>query len=350
MDSGGPLTFARFMERALYEPGLGYYATSSDRATRTGDFLTAPELHPIFGAALARQVEEMWRRLGRPADFTLRDYGAGRATLGTDVGAGLTADASPLAEVLRYEPIEIEGRLPVVARPPTRMVGCVVANEFADALPVHRVIMRRGKLREAYVDWSDGRFIDVEGDPSDPELERWFDARQITLDEGQQAEVNLGLRAWAGELAATVERGYVLILDYALEPAALYGPERASGTLRAFAGHHVSGDVLSGVGRRDITATVDIDVLEREARAAGFDVAGRTTQAEFLMGCGLEEVLGREQERAGQDAEAWLLLRSSVARLLDPRQLGGYAVLVLSRDVDPPGPLRGLEFHLPRRG
>jgi len=230
------------------------------------------------------------------------------------------------------------------------MVGCVVANEFVDALPINRVVMRQGKLREVYVGWSDGHFADVEGDPSDPELERWFDERHIRLDEGQRAEVNLGLRTWATELAATVERGYVLVFDYALEPAALYAPERASGTVRAFAGHQVSGDVLGGVGLRDITATVDIDALEHEARAAGFEVVGRTTQAEFLMGCGLEGVLDRERERAGQDLAAWLLLRSSVARLLDPRQLGGYAVVVLSRDVDQPGPLRGLEFHMPRRG
>lgn len=338
------------MERALYEPGLGYYVTSAERATRAGDFLTAPELHPIFGAALARQIEEMWGRLGRPAAFTLREYGAGRATLGADVRAGLTSDASPLAAVLRYEPIEIEDRLPAAARPPAQMVGCVVANEFVDALPTNRVVMRGGKLREVCVGWSDGRFVEMEDDPSDLALERWFDERRIALADGQRAEVNLGLRTWAGELAATVQRGYVLVLDYALEPAALYAPERAGGTVRAFAGHRVSGDVLGGVGLRDITATVDIDALERETRAAGFDLVGRTTQAEFLMGCGLEELLDRERERIGQDVEAWLLLRSTVARLLDPQQLGGYAVVAFSRNLDQPGPLRGLGFRVPRRG
>jgi SAM-dependent MidA family methyltransferase len=343
------LTFARFMQRALYEPGLGYYATSAQRATRGGDFLTAPELHPIFGAALARQLDEMWRHLSRPAAFTLREYGAGRATLGADIGAGLTADGSALAASLRYEPIEIEGRLPAGAQIGERLTGCVLANEFADALPVHRVVMRGGHLREVLVGWSGDRFVEIEGELSDDALEDWFTDRSIALGEGQRAEVNLAAGAWLTGLAQTVERGYVLILDYALEPAALYGALRKTGTLRAFARHRVSGDVLHGVGHRDITATVDVDALERAAQKAGLVVAGRTSQAEFLIGCGLEELLERERERAGNDYQAHLLLRSAVARLLDPRQLGGYAVLILARNVDQSLPLRGLEFHLRQR-
>ena len=344
----GPITFARFMQRALYEPGLGYYATSAQRATRRGDFLTAPELHPIFGAAVARQLDEMWRRLGEPAVVTLREYGAGRATLGTDIRTGLAASGSPLATLLCYEPIEIEGRLPGAPRAAEQLVGVVLANEFVDALPVHRVVMRRGRLRELRVGWSADRFVEVAGELSDESLERWFAERSIGLEEGQRAEVNLGMGRWLADVAETLERGFVVIIDYALEPAELYGPRRRNGTLRAFSGQRVSGDVLNGVGRRDITATIDADGLQRAAVAAGFEVLGRTTQAEFLVGCGLEELLEHERERAGDDLQARLLLRSSVARLLDPRQLGGYAVVVLAREVKQPLPLRGLDFHLHR--
>lgn len=338
------------MQRALYEPGLGYYATSDQRATRSGDFLTAPELHPIFGAALARQVDEIWQRLGQPHDFALQEYGAGRATLGPDIRNGLVADGSALATQLRYEPIEIEGRLPGAPRSKQRLVGCVLANEFVDALPVHRVVMRGGRLLERRVSWSEDGLVEADGEPSDSALEDWFAGRGITLAEGQQAEVNLAAGAWLEHLSQGVGRGYVIVIDYALEPSALYGPERHTGTLRAFAGHRVSGGVLRGVGRRDITATVDIDALRKAAEAAGFDVVGQTTQAEFLVGCGLEALLAGEQERAGEDLQALLLLRASVARLLDPRQLGGYAVLILARNVEQPLPLRGLDFRLRRPG
>jgi SAM-dependent MidA family methyltransferase len=332
IDERGPITFARFMQRALYEPGLGYYATSAERTTRAGDFLTAPELHPIFGRVVARQLDEMWRRLGEPPDFVVREYGAGRGTLG-----------EALPDQLRYEPVESADRVP--AEP---VIGVVLANEFLDALPVHSVEMREGRLHELHVGWSDERFVESVGEPSTPELATWFAEAGVELAEGQRAEVCLAMAGWLAEVAATLERGHVLIIDYAAEPAALYGAQRHGGTLRAFRGHHVGSDVLRGVGRQDITATVDLGALERFARARGFTRLGRTTQAEFLAGCGLEEVLADERERAGEDWTAQLELRSVVGRLLDPRALGGYAVVILGRDVSTEPPLCGLSFRLQR--
>jgi SAM-dependent MidA family methyltransferase len=320
------------MQRALYEPGLGYYAVSDFRPTRAGDFLTAPELHPIFGTAVAAQLEEMWQRLEVPASFTVREYGAGRGTLGAAVPGHL-----------RYEPIEAADSVA-----PGPITGCVLANEFLDALPVHRVIGAGDRLHELYVGWQDG-FVDVVGEISDPALERWFADAGIELADGQRAEVNLAMLDWLSGLPAQLERGYVLVIDYGLPAAELYGPARATGTLRAFRGQHVSSGVLAGVGHQDLTATVDLDALERGATAAGLEVIGRTTQAEFLVGCGLEELMVAEGEGAGEDWQAQLVLRSSIGRLLDPRQLGGYAVVVLGRDVPAGPPLRGLAYRLAAR-
>ena len=148
IEQNGPITFARFMQRALYEPGLGYYAATSSRPTREGDFLTAPELHPIFGRAVDRQVEEMWHSLGEPGDFTVREYGAGRGTL-----------ARAFCDKFRYEAIEFGD-----ARPAEPMVGVVLANELLDALPVHRVAFEGGGLQEVFVGWSDGHFVEVVGE------------------------------------------------------------------------------------------------------------------------------------------------------------------------------------------
>jgi len=333
IDASGPITFARFMQRALYEPGLGYYAsTAGMRPTREGDFLTAPELHPIFGRAVSRQVEDMWQRLGEPADFTVREYGAGRGTL-----------AKLISGDFAYEAVEFGD-----ARPAGPIVGVALANELLDALPVHRVTVEGGRLQEVFVGWSDGRLVDVVGEVSDPRLAEWFDRRSITLVEGQRAEVNLAMVEWLAEGGGTLERGYVLLFDYGLSAAELYGRQRLTGTLRAFRAHHVSSDVLGGVGRQDLTAHVDLDALADGAQAAGLQVLGRTTQAEFLVGVGLTELLEKERAEAGEDWAKHLELRASVGRLLDPRHLGGYAVIALGKGVEAGPPLRGFGFKLER--
>jgi SAM-dependent MidA family methyltransferase len=341
IERSGPITFDRFMQRALYEPGLGYYATSRQRTTREGDFLTAPELHPLFGYTVARQIDEMWRRLGEPAAFTLREYGAGSGTLGQAIQEGLMRDGSPLADVLRYEPIDVGA-----GAPGEPLIGCVLANEFVDALPVHLLVVQGGELREVHVGWRDGRFVEESGNLSDERIAEWFAGRQITLAEGQRAEVNLAMLDWLGAVAAQLQRGFVLAFDYGASASELYAPSRFDGTVRAFRAHHVGSDVLAGVGRQDLTAHVDLDALEAGARLAGLDVLGRTTQAEFLIGCGLEDVLARERELIGEDWPGQLLLRSTAGRQLDPRQLGGYAAVVLGRGVAGEPALRGLGYRV----
>jgi SAM-dependent MidA family methyltransferase len=362
IEAGGPLTFARFMQRALYEPELGYYARSADRPARSGDFLTAPELHPIFGRAVARQLDEMWQLLGRPERFVLREYGAGGGALALSILEELAQPGYVLGQRLRYQPRDLPAQMAAIERrlasvggadllesaaSDAPLVGCVLANEFIDALPVHRVIRDGGRLREVYVGWREGGFADEHGEPSTDALAQWFADGGIELAEGQRAEVNLAMAEWLTTLAGELERGYVLIIDYGGEPVELYSARRQNGTLRAFRGQHVGGDVLRGVGRQDITAHVDFAALERCAMRAGLRLLGRTTLAEFLLGCGLEGLLAHERERHGQDWEATLLLRSAVGRLLDSRALGGYGVVVLGRDV-PDSALSGLSFRLPR--
>ena len=346
IEGSGPITFARFMERALYEPGLGYYATRADRTTRSGDFLTAPELHPIFGHALARQLDEMWRRLEQPERFVLREYGAGTGALHLAIVDGLTRIGSELAAHLDYQPVENVARQAAADRPAGPFVGCVLANEFLDALPVHRVIGQEGgRLTEVLVGWHDGRFVEVVGDPADARLSAWFDRRAVVLPAGRIAEVNLAMVDWLAEIGRDLERGYALILDYGATAAELYGadhPERATGTLRAFRGQHVSSNVLGAVGHQDLTAHVDLDALTDGARDAGLDVLGRVRQAEFLLRCGLDEAYVAARTEADNDWESALGLRAAVRRLLDPQALGGYAVVVLGKGVEREPVLRGL--------
>ena len=168
IETAGPITFARFMERALYEPGHGYYRRAAAGPGRAGDFLTAPETHPLFGAALGRLLEQAWDAMGRPSPFTVTEPGAGTGALAAGLLGGLRDLGSPLFEAIRYRPVEVESerlaafRARLIAdglaerlhpEPPgsSGETGAVVANELLDALPVHRVIRRQGTLRELLV-------------------------------------------------------------------------------------------------------------------------------------------------------------------------------------------------------
>jgi SAM-dependent MidA family methyltransferase len=348
----GPMTFARFMERALTEPGLGYYATSDMRPTRAGDFLTAPELHPLFGRCVGRQLSEVWERSGAPAAFTVREYGSGRGTLERSVRDGLRADGSGLDRALRWDPIDLPGRAHGGPRAASSepVVGCILANEFLDALPVHRLEVTADGLRERYVVWHDGWFGEVLGPPSSPELERMLAAEGVAPTDGQLVDVSPGWSRWAAEAARSLSRGTMIVIDYGHPAADLYGPRRRGGTLVTYRDHRASDDPFAAVGRADITAHVDLTAVERAVTAAGLEPLGTTSQAEFLVGLGLGEMLATMGNEPRTDLQDYLLARSSVARLLDPRHLGAHRVLVFGRGLAADPALRGLAFRVPRAG
>jgi SAM-dependent MidA family methyltransferase len=362
IESSGPITFARFMERALYEQDLGYYRSAVARPGRAGDFLTAPETHPIFGRAVARQLDELWRILDRPDAFVVREYGAGTGALAAALLMGLAADGSELRDALRYEPVEvddrrleeIEARLGPGAshflRQPSRdaIVGCVLANEVLDALPVHRVVRRGSELREVLVDWREEAFVDVEGDPSTPALAARLADEGIELADGQRAEICLVLDNWVDDAARGLGAGLLLLIDYGHPAAELYGPRRMNGTLRAYVHHRVHDDVLANVGRQDLTAHVDFTAVERAAARAGLEPIGSTTQAEFLVGIGVGDILESVQADPATTLESYLALRSALGRLLDPAATGGFRVIGFGRGLSRGRELRGFAYRLRR--
>ncbi len=364
--AGGPITFARFMEVALYEPRDGYYARRADRPTRAGDFLTAPEMDPIFGTVLAVQLEECWERLGRPRPFIVRDEGAGSGSLGQALIEELRRREAPLLTSLAYVPVEaspsreaaVRDRLAdaglavwlaTEASRDRAGVGVVVANELLDALPVHRLLMRDGRLTELYVTWRDGWFADEPGVPSDPALVTTLEQDGLTLAEGQRAEVSLAAQAWVRELPQRLARGYAIVIDYGGPATELFGERNPGGLLRGYRAHHVGADPYRAVGEQDLTAHVDATALERTAVDAGLLVLGRTTQAEFLAGLEAAERLAELGARPGLAAERYRTARGALLRLLDPAAMGRFMVLLLGCQVALEPPLRGLAFRLPRR-
>ena len=352
LSADGRITFRRFMEMALYEPGLGYYRRPEDRPTDTGDFLTAPETHPIFGWTIARRIEAQWDRLGRPDQFDVVEYGAGSGTLGLAILDGLRRRGSMAFDASRYEPIETNphrietlrrrfeeaglgaklAELPVrerADRPPA--TGVVLANEFLDALPVHRVLMRGGRLRELCVAWRDGRFVLVVAEPTTPALAERLAADGVSLVEEQAAEICLGIEPWLDEVAARLSRGLVIVIDYGWEAAELYGRHHMAGTLLGYRSHRVVDDPLAFVGRTDLTAHVDFGAVARLAGERGFSAARLTTQSRFLVDAGLENELRALQADPATRVEDYLRARSGIVRMIDPRRMGGFRVLELER-------------------
>ena len=364
----GPITFARFMERALYDPGHGYYRRPDPAPGRSGDFLTAPEAHPIFGAAIGRLLEEVWDAFGRPEPFTVTEHGAGTGALAEGLLTGLARTASPLANAVRYHPVELErSRLPVLrerlalARVADALVddagdtasaggtGAVLANEVLDALPVHRVVGRRDGLRELLVTTVvDGGFAWIETEASTPELQARLAAEGVELAEGEVTEICLALDPWLGAATRDLARGVVVLVDYAAEPRDLHGAAHPTGTLRSFARHAVGADPLRHVGRQDLTATVDLAALRAAAAAAGLDPIGETTQAELLANVGSATLTDAWLRAPGATLQDALDLRSALARLMDPRGMGGFRVLVFGRGLGSDRELPALRRLRPR--
>lgn len=364
IESSGPMTFARFMELALYQADHGYYASGSRGPGRGADFLTAPESHPIFGWAVARQLDETWERLGRPPVFTVREYGAGTGALAAGIVGGLARANSDLRGVIRYR---IAERAPdrerqVLASLSTidaadvfepddgrPVVGAVLANEVMDALPVHRVVGGvDGRIHEVFVTTSSGAgFDEFQGEPSTPRLAARLADDGVTLAPGQLAEICLELDGWIAGAAAGLERGLLILIDYGHPADALYAPDRGS-LLRAYTHHRVHDDPFRNIGRQDLTAHVDLTAVERAAATAGLDHLGTTTQAEFLTGLGAGDLLVGLQSEPSIDMGAYLNARSALFRLLDPSATGRFSVQLLGRDL-PAGPLlRGLAFRMSR--
>jgi SAM-dependent MidA family methyltransferase len=377
----GRITFARFMERALYEPGLGYYSRPEDRPTDAGDFLTAPETHRIFGWTVARRIERMWIELGRPRPFEIIEYGAGAGTLALSILEGLRRGgaaepgaaepgaaepgAADLLQAIRYQPVEINPhRLDDLGRKFERaglsgllagsgspandsagspgddghapVTGVILANEFLDALPVHRLVVRGGEPTELFVAWhEDRRFVEVAGEPSTPELGARLAEDGIVpgqLAEGQVIEVCLGLAPWLADVRRRLERGFVIVIDYGYEAAELYGPRHFAGTLLGYRGHRVVDDPFSRVGLTDLTAHVDFTALAVLGERHGLRSVALTTQSEFLISAGLESELQALQASPATTAEDYLRARSGIVRMLDPRHMGRFRVMILALD------------------
>ena len=367
----GRISFAEFMEVALYWPIEGYYSGTPTAVGAQGDYYTSPMVHPAFGALVSLQLFDMWRRLGSPGRFTVAEVGAGNGMLCRDIAAFSSHLPEGFPEALRYICLDVgstagfemespaddaparvsrlraavpgESSKPAPTGLPLRsLTGCVLTNELLDAFPVHQVVRQGGQLLENYVTVADGKLVTVPGELSTAALSERLGYLGVTLADGQTAEINLGLAAWSRSLAETLESGFVLTVDYGREAMDLYSPiERMRGTLTTFYRHTQTDAPLNRVGAQDITAQVDFTSLIKEGRRAGLVPLGLTTQERFLRRLGLDRwqrqmaALGLPQHQA--DAN-----RAGMVDLVRAGGLGDFKVLVQSKNVEASG-LWGLE-------
>ena len=363
IESKGPITFARFMEHALYHPVHGYYLSASRRPGRGGDFLTAPETHPFFGLTIARQLAEMWERLDRPSPFVVREYGSGIGGLAYDVIVGLLDTQPEIRESLKYLFNEVNQHRVAQALSAMdevgfgdlvdvddgrQITGVVLANEVADAMPVHRLRWTGEQLEEILVGWDGGAFVDVLGPLSSGvdalDLPAYFARNGVVLADlsaGARLEVSPATSDWVRDLARGVERGYALVIDYGYPAAELYRDHRLDGTVRTYAGHMVTDIPYDRPGEQDLTAHVDFSRIEEIAREAGMDVLGVVTQADFLAANGMGDLLVNLQQQPDVAIDEYYRAQAATFRLIDPGGMGRFRVLGLARSVPISPPLAG---------
>ena len=327
---GGWIGFARYMEMALHEPGLGYYAGGAAKLGAPGDFATAPELGALFARTLARQVGELLE----PGEAIL-EFGAGSGALAAALLAELPGTPYLIletsAELAARQRARLGERAQWIAQLPAHFRGVMLANEVLDAMPVHALAWRREGIQERGVNEA----LAWEERPAAGEV--LAAARALQVSAPYESEIGLVGRAWMKLLAPRLERGALLVVDYGFAEREYYHPQRAMGTLMCHYRHRAHGDPFFCPGLQDITAHVDFTALARAAREAGLEVLGYCNQAQFLVNCGITEVL---EQYDPEDVPRYAPRASEAHKLLSPAEMGEiFKVLAVGRGV--PRPLAG---------
>lgn len=348
--NGGALTFDRFMELALYAPGLGYYVAGSAKLGAAGDFVTAPEISPLFGSCVAVQCAEVLQRLGGGA---ILELGAGTGALAVAVLTRLErlealpdryAILEPSPDLQERQRRLIATRIPHLAnrcrwleRLPEGLCGVVLANEVLDAMPVHRFrIGDSGEPLEVLVRERDGALVETAAPPRSPGLAESVGALRsagLALAPGYISEINLRLPPWMRALSEALAAGLLLAIDYGYPAAVYYSADRAMGTLMCHLRHQAHADPYRHIGLQDITAHVDFSAAARAGLAAGFALGGFAPQAQFLIGCGIDRLLAEGMDSGVPDPD----LALGAKQLLLPCAMGErFQVLGLSKGLDGP--------------
>ena len=353
----GPIDFATYMDMALYDAEHGYYESGGSIGW-DGDFYTSEDLHSIYGELISRQLLEASGLIARDGPITIVEMGPGRGTVCRDVLAFLEREVPNMRSQIRYVLVErsarmIEYQRDVLQRflstgwlvswrsgldsflPDGGIEGVIFSNELVDAFPVHRIVIRDGLLRECFVSYEGGGFVEIEGKPSPAvadHVRRFIHKNGLTLEDGVRTEVNLNAVQWMQLVAKVLTKGIAVTVDYGYPVYELYGPQRSHGTLMCYVRHHASDDPYASVGHQDMTAHVDFTALAIAGRDCGLEVTGFTNQQSFLLGLGIAENTTDSNEE-------------SIARLIHPDGLGRTHKVLIQHAGMPTPSLSGLKYR-----
>ncbi len=349
-EAGGWIPFSNYMAQALYTPGLGYYSGGARKFGAEGDFITAPELTPLFGQTLAVQVSDLFAQCAHE----LIEVGAGTGLLAADLLARLAELGTPPEH---YRILELSGELrerqreTIAERTPEMLPrvewldelpecfdGVVVANEVLDVMPLELVAWRDGAIFERGVVVRDGEFTWADR-PAEGALHDAAAALPVTVPQSGEyvSEISLAGRAWVAEWSRRLSRGALLLIDYGYPQREFYLPSRSTGTLICYYRHRAHPDPFLWPGLTDITGFVDFTAIAEAAHDAGLQVLGYADQGSFLISCGLLE---RVAERGPTESPDYIRAARAAQRLIAPHEMGEFfKVLMVGRGVE--GPLRG---------
>jgi len=320
------ITFCEYMEQVLYGPA-GYYSSGTAKSGKAGDYFTAPDVGSAFGQLLA-EIFTGWQEKLDSEHFCLIEAGAGEGRLAKDI-----LQTRPFRYIaVERSPVRRSFLEPIRAQFPSQfeihadlkrlnnLTGVLFANELIDAFPVHRVQFKKGRLQELFVEGLGERRRFVWKPPSTPELEAYFKRLGLTLPDGYETELNLGMTDWLQDAARTLKEGLIVLIDYGRPAHEYYAPERTRGTLRSFSKHKVSADFLDPAGMVDLTADVDFTSLALDAKAAGFVPLAFMEMGTFLL----------------QGAAKLKAAPKGLKYLIHPEGMGSaFHVLVLGKGIDP---------------
>jgi SAM-dependent MidA family methyltransferase len=350
--AGGWLSFEKYMERALYAPGLGYYSAGSVKIGAHGDFVTAPEVSDLFSRCVARQCADVLAETGGE----ILELGAGTGRMAATIVESL-ADLGVMPE--RYAILEVSAdladrqrrriqRLPPALRdrvvwldslPQTPIRGVILANEVLDALPFQRFSLHEGKVAELGVALAGGSFVWSQKLGEIPAAAALIHELPLALPDGYVSEICLRTEPWIAGVGQCLNQGLLLLFDYGLPRAHYYHPQRTEGTLRCHFKQRAHDDPFVNVAVQDITAWVDFTRVAEAAFAANLEISGFATQAAFLLGTGIEAMTA-----AVADPVAQARVAGEARRLLLPGEMGeSFKAMALTRNLQ--RPLRGFAYQ-----
>lgn len=351
----GPITFETFMDMTLYCPELGYYTSPETSIGRKGDFYTSPHLHPVFGAIIGRQIEEMWDIMGRPSDFHAVEIGAGTGYLCKDILDYLKN--LEIFSAMKYVIVELNPTMTDKQRyllgdlgekvkwtssvsELKNIKGCIFLNELLDAFPVHMVEMSN-ELKEIYVAFDGSNFIEQLHVVMSNKLMSYFKEFSIKIPEGYRTEINLKIKDWLKEVSEALTEGFILTIDYGYTAEEYYDSERSKGTLLCYHKHRTTENPYENIGQQDITAHVNFSSLKKWGQDIGLKTIGYCPQGTFLIASGIDEVI----TELYSDSPDYSFEVSKIKGLLLPQGMGeSHKVMVQYKGKDTPK-LRGFSIR-----